>query len=355
MTASGGAGRYWQTDLAILAFVTAGAAPALLVSGVPGAIEWALGLPLLLVAPGWALVSVALPGSPEASDGSPRRAADGPDWIVRLALTPPLSVLVVAAVTFLASATVGIRLVPVVAGVATVTGGCLLGAWLRRWHLAPDRRASPLGPATESAPSAFGSTIQRGTFLLALVALVSAVALAGANPPAAQDYTEFYVLTEAEDGDLVAVDYPDGSASGNLALSLAIDNHERRAMTYDVVARSVPTDGAGRGQQLDRFQTSIPAGERIVAQRTYPAATVTDDSQLQFLLYKDGVPPSPSEANAALTLSVGGDGGNVTAGPEGGNVTAGRDGGESVAESGGGSTATGNESGRSGIATGTGE
>lgn len=317
-------GRGWTYDVVFGLAVTCIAVAALLVPGVPWPLEWALALSLLVLAPGWALVSLALPGSPEQSDGSPRRAADGPDWIVRLALTPPASVLVVAGVTVVASATVGIRLVPVVVGVGAVTAVGFLGAWFRRWLLARERRASPLGRRGDSSPTAFGSTLQRVTFLLALLALVSAVAYAGANPPAAERYTEFYVLTETEGGDLVAADYPTAdSADGNVALSLAIENDEGQEMTYDVVARAAPTGSGTPAEQVDRFQTSVPAGERVIAQRTYPARAIADGSRLQFLLYKDGVPADPSAENAALTLSVGGDGGDSA--PDGGGSATGGD------------------------------
>lgn len=296
----------WFRDLLLVATVAVLAPAALASPAVPWPVEWALGLPFLIVVPGWAVVAALRPAAPRSSGGSPTRADDGPGWIVRLALAVTVSVLVVAGVGLVASVTTGIRRLPVVGGVSAVTLAGVVVAWLRRRRRAPDRRANPLGGGRVSPIAALGtSTLQRLVTVLALVVLVSTVAFAAANPPAGEDgFTEFYVLTADENGNLTAADYPDVTSGDTLSLYFAIENEAGQATTYDVLGRAV--DPGADARRLDRFQTTVEDGERVIVQRSMTPPTTTDDGRLEFLLYTDGVPTDPGPENADIALRLGG-------------------------------------------------
>lgn len=306
MSATPRTGGGWARDLVAVLGLVGLAQAALLLPWVPRPVAWLVGLPFLVVAPGYAFVAVIVPETPaESTSLAPSRTQGAPGWLVRLALSLPISVLLVAAVALVLSFTVGIELAPAVIGVGAVTAGLALLALVRRGSLAPARRATPLGGTSGDLLGGAGFTpVQLGALALASLALVSAVALAGASPAGSESYSEFYVLAENETGHLVADDYPDEMVAGEgHPLYFAVENAEGESTTYDVIVRERP-NGSGDAEVLDQFEAELAEGERVIVERTVAPTAVSEETRLEFLLYEDGVPETPRAENADVSLHL---------------------------------------------------
>lgn len=296
-------GDRWWIDLALVVVLVGVADAALLLSGVPRFLEWIVAVPFLLVLPGYALVSALLPESPRAAgDG----AAPGPGWPVRIGLSLALSVLTVGVSGVLLSRVWAIRLRPAVLAVSLATVGGAVVAERRRRNLPRSRRAAPLrrGLGGRLRPS-IGSSLQAGALVLALLALVGAAAFAGATPADQQPYSEFSVLAEGDGGELVASALPETFVAGQgRDLHLAVENHEHRPVSYDVIVLADPGGLSASRELVARFRIDVGPGERRVVERTVAPKTAANDTRLLFLLYEDGVPADPGRGSADAVLRL---------------------------------------------------
>lgn len=287
----------WLIDLLgaiALAVMTAG----LLVGpGVDGAALWLIGVPFLIFLPGYAVVSAMFPEEPPgAVEGPSDSPWSSPEWTTRLAVSFVLSGIVVAVVGVALGLVGELRLGPAVGGITAIT---LLGAEIgiiRRLLRPHDRRANPFGGRSLGALSA-GTTAQNVTLVVAVLALVGAVAFVGATPTDGEAYTESYLLSEDEAGDLVADDYPTTFVAGEgHPLHLGIENNEHRDVTYEVDVVIQETDANGSvtaQQQVDEFVVDLQHGESLVVERTIAPTMTGDGLRLQFHIYKDGAADTP--------------------------------------------------------------
>lgn len=283
-------------DLMLVVGVVGVAALILLLPGIPRPLEWLVGVPFLLVVPGYALVSALLPAAPTAEGG--------PSWPIRLALSLVLSVVVVASIGVYLSASWGIRLVPVIVAITAVTTAGLLVAQIRRQRIASHRRAAPFRGGVTGVFQPIASAQRPLAIILAIGVLVGTVAFVGAVPGDQQPYTEFAVLSDNGTDEAVAAGYPTTFVAGDgQDLQTVIVNHEQRRMTYDVVVRAVPPQG-GTAEIVDQFRVRVPSGERGVVERTIAPDAVGSNVTLQFLLYKDGVPSNPDPGSADIGLRL---------------------------------------------------
>lgn len=286
-------------DLAVVVGLVGLAVLALLPGGVPTYVEWLVGVPFLLVLPGYALTAALLPGS----GGDP--SGVDPGWPVRVALSLALSVLVVGVVGVVLGVTWGLRLGPAVAAVGAATVGGALLAHLRRRRLPPRERAPTLAGGVGSLRGSIDASPPSIALAVALCTLAVAVALAGVAPADSQPYSEFYVLAEDGDGDLVAADYPRTFVVGQAdEVHLAIENHERRPVTYDVVVLARSAGSSPDREVVDRFEVRLEDGERTVRERSIRRAVAGPDTRLDFLLYKDDAPTDPDPGSADLALHL---------------------------------------------------
>lgn len=282
-------------DLVITALLSVSAVGVLLYSGTPWPLTWAVGVPFLLVYPGYAVVSAAFPerpGSQRPATVARTEPATKPGWIGRLALSLATSAVVVALVVVVLSQAAAIRLVPVVSAVLAVTLVAVAVAFGRRRSLDPDYRAAPLAAFADRFEA---SETDRSTvaLLIAALLLVGAVAAIGGVAPQEQQFTESSLLTEDANGDLVADGYPTTFVAGEgHPLTLAIENNEYRPVTYEVVvlAQDVSADGSVTAERrLDSFAVTTDHGERRVVERNIVPTTTGDDVRLRFHIYKRGV------------------------------------------------------------------
>jgi uncharacterized membrane protein len=144
-----------------------------------------------------------------------------------------------------------------------------------------------------------------GSLLLA----TGSVAYAVTTPGESESFTEFYLLAENDDGELVADGYPtEFDRNESQQLFLGIDNHAGRAMNYTVVVelqRVTTTNGSVtviEERQLDEMGVEVDSG----SSRTFPhqvSPSMTGQGlHLTYLLYEGSPPDNPTRENADQSL-----------------------------------------------------
>ena len=341
----------------------------------------ALGLPFVLFLPGYAFVAALFPeagrlggdytgDAPEmeaaaesaagdrASDDEPERngwgtedrewgeeaddANDEPphhvirdrgiDGIERVALSFGLSIAIVPLLGLVLNFTPwGIRLVPIL---LTVGGFTLVSAGVaaqRRWQLPPEERLQvpwrewlASGRAELFEPEDRTDAVLNVVLVLSLLLAISSVGYAVLVPAQGEAFTEFYLLTTTDDGDLVADDYPEELVVGEPApLVVGIGNEEHSREDYTVVVQlqrvEVVNGTAGGGpngtnvtevevlerQELDRFAVTLDDGETWNHNHTVTAPGMTgEDRRLKYLLYRGDVPDTVTAETAYRDLHL---------------------------------------------------
>ena len=135
------------------------------------------------------------------------------------------------------------------------------------------------------------------------------------------DPTGFSLLTETENGTLVARDYPTNftyNESESVVVAVSNGGDERTNYTVVVELQRIRPGGDGADgrvleeRELRRFRMSVPANETRYTTYNATPTMSGENLRLVFLLYRSGVPADPTTANAyrELHLTV-----NVTAPP----------------------------------------
>lgn len=287
-----------------------------------------LGLPFVLFLPGYAFVAALFPerGAPpnddtdeSPDDGATTRRGRGIDGIERVALSFGLSIAIVPLIGLILNFTPwGIRLLPVLFGVSGFTLIATAVAAVRRWELPADERFRvpyrmwmTAVRAEVFTPETRVDAALNVLLALSVVLAVASVAYAVAVPKQGEAFTEFYLLTEDDDGELVAADYPtEFVREESKPVVIGIGNHEHRPMDYVVVielqrvAIANNTTTVREARELDRFRTHVDANETWMT--TYNVTPTLEGSRLRlaFLLFVDQPPPEPTVENAYRELHL---------------------------------------------------
>lgn len=284
-----------------------------------------LGFVFVLFVPGYAFVAALFPAASRDADRKQggriyRRRSNGITGIERALLSLGSSAVIVPFVAFVLNFTpFALSLVPVVMVVSAVTLVATGVAAVRREALPADRRfhvtlRSRLGQAKT------GLVDDRSQTDLALsVCLVLSVLLAGsslaytvATPEHDDAFTELYLLTENESGDLVADDYPQNLTAGTSStLTVGVENHEYEPQRYTVVTALQRVETSGNEatvvdeQVLGRYQTGVLADNETWRQTHDVTPQLTgEDLRLTYLLYRGDAPPDPSVDSAYRSLHL---------------------------------------------------
>ena len=328
-----------MTDRALAADVAvtlaAIAVPATAVgAGLTGPVRAVLGGVLLLFLPGYALTTLVFPAServaPDERSRSPMAGTDGRrraglPLLERLAVGFGLSVALVpvfawglssvnAAMAFETTSLLGVS-------TATAVVGTLLGAVRRARMPATQRYVVPFGRVGRlrtlwDVPSADRAlnVVLAGSIVVAAVVVTAGIVA----PDDGETFTQVSILTENDDGSLVAGDYPERIAPGDAAeLVLEVENYEQRRVTYTVVVQLQRVDGDGRVvEQAELTQLSRTLLHRQTWQAPHEVSPTFEGENLRFayLVYRGEPPEQPTldSAYRSLTLWV-----DVTASEEG--------------------------------------
>lgn len=292
-----------MTDLTLAVGVTVGAILALLVPGVPWPIEWAFGIPFLVVLPGYVLVAALAPAAPDRSRTEPGASLG---WAARAGLALVLSAVVVAGVGVLLATQGLLRLEPAVLLLSGVSLVGVVAAAIRRRSVPVSRRADPVAGVSSAGGTGWIDTTKPQTVLLVvgLVALAGALAFAGGTAGVDDPYSEVYLSPQA-----------DGGAAGNGTMTLVagednpvelvVENHEGHETSYNVVIQlqRVDSDGTVLDQQrLDRFDVRLGSNESGVAERSLSPSMTGERLRLRTLVYTGGAPDDATADNADLSL-----------------------------------------------------
>jgi uncharacterized membrane protein len=133
------------------------------------------------------------------------------------------------------------------------------------------------------------------------------------------------LLTETDEGDLVADGYPDRLRAGETAdLVLRVENHESRDTSYEVVVQlqRVSADGTVTEASIrDRFERTVDAGLAWEQDHRITSDMSGERIRLAYLVYEGDAPAEPTLSNSYrnLTLWVGSEqptaGDGTTVGP----------------------------------------
>lgn len=279
-----------------------------------GEIRFLITFPLLLFAPGYAIVAAFYPESGRQTDDGPTgRGSDeavtiGP--IGRFGLSVATSVAAVGLITLGANFVTGITVFPIMVGLVAVTVVAALAAALRR-RMLPAESSAGVYPRRRAADGlrryfvaddrAFGSErpfeaqTRRGVALNALivasvVVLFSSIGFAFVMGPQTDSFSEYYLLTE-QNGNTTIVDTADGVQPAQIrSLQFAVENHEGETTTYTAVVQVQRTDGSGNVQDVlseQRYSQRVAAGDTW-RQQTELSSRPEPNARAVVLFYEGG-------------------------------------------------------------------
>ncbi|WP_394353552.1 DUF1616 domain-containing protein [Halosimplex rubrum] len=274
-----------------------------------------VGLPFVLFVPGYAFIAALFPeaGEPpsesaetDSEAGLTERVGDrGIDGIERVALSFGLSIAVVPLIGLVLNFTPwGIRLIPILVSVSGFVLITTAIAVLRRWELPTDERFEvPYRQWTASARTELFEPDDRADaalnilLVISVVAAVSSVGYAVAVPQQGEQFTEFYLLTEDDDGELVADGYPtEFTRGGSQELIVGVTNQEHRRTNYTLLVQThrVRTDDntttITESESLRRFDLSLAHNETDHRAHSVAPTLEGRDLRLTYLLYKSEPP-----------------------------------------------------------------
>ena len=286
-----------------------------------------LGLAFVLFAPGYAFVAALFPerGGTPAVDRTDENAAGardarqfrdgGIDGIERLALSFGLSIAVTPLIGLVLNFTpFGIRLGPIVVGIGGFTlVAVAVGAVRRRALPADERFRVPLGEWYGSVrtelfePETRTDRVLNVVLVVSLLLAVGSVTYAVAVPKSGESFTEFYLLTENETGELVAADYPENLTVGeDRSVVVGITNHEHETVSYSVVAELQRVRTANNSttvierSSVGRFTPRLAANETWRRTHDVTPTMAGDRLRLVYLLYRGQPPAEPTVENAYI-------------------------------------------------------
>lgn len=308
-------------------------------------------LPLVLFIPGYTLVAALFPaGEKLPTDGDNQRAESNNDMntadetivnnkiyytingIERVALSFVLNIVIVSVLWLgLGFTSLETRLMPFTIVVSAITVLSAAVATQRRLELPDDEQFSlsyskwiNLTRQKLLHPNSHTDQVLNILLIISLLMIIGSVGYAVAVPP--QDgFSEFYLLTESEDGTLVADGYPSEFVGDeSKSVILGISNNEHEPTEYTVIAEiqrvetvesgaqastnpsadnSIETEIIDR-EQLGQLTTTLDHEETVHKSHELNPRMTGEDLRIQYLLFKNTPPANPTRENAYRSLRL---------------------------------------------------
>ncbi|WP_089649599.1 DUF1616 domain-containing protein [Halobacterium hubeiense] len=266
-------------------------------------------LGFVLFAPGYALIAALFPeaGARVATD---EELGDGIDGLERAVLSFGASIAIVPLVGLVLNFTPwGITLAPIIISLGSLTLALTALAGVRRLRLAPAERFTVSVPTFDGVRNEFLQPTDRTdavlnvVLVLSLLVAASSLTFAIAAPPQGESFTELSLLTETEDGNLTASNYPQNFTQGEAKpLTVSITNQEGKQVSYTLVAElqrvNVSEEGDIRVEEvneLDRFSPTLAANETWRQQHLVEPHLTGERLRLQYSLYRGEAPSNQSD------------------------------------------------------------
>ena len=291
-----------------------------------------LAMPFVLFIPGYVVIAALFPEAESGGDGSEKstdddspvgrvrgRFAAGIGFLDRAALSFGASIAIVPLLGLLLDFTPwGIRLVPVVVAVAGFTLLTTVVAVVRRWNVpeserfsVPFRRWGAAVRTTLRHPETRVDAVLNVVLVLCVLLAVASVGYAVTVPNEGENFTEFSLLSRADNGTLTASGYPtDFTAGERKPVYIAVKNHghERERYTVVVLLQRVNTAGnsatVGNERELTRVHSAVDPDETWRTKTVLEPRITGDHLRIQYLLYDGHVPANPSEETASQELHL---------------------------------------------------
>lgn len=287
-----------------------------------------VGLPLLFLLPGYALVAGLFPASEPTEpsrldwgvvgDGGAVLPNAGVDNRERLALSFGASVALLPIVAVGLSLAGFAYSLEVLTATISVVGvlGMAVGV-VRRNRIPPRRRFQV--PHEQWVATAYRGVFGRRSAVdaglnvalaVVVVASLAGVGYAVVAPNDAESFTSVALLTENDEGTLTASGYPETLSESGEELVVRIENHEDEAASYAVVGelqRVRRSDGSvtvdRRGEVL-RTSTTVQAGETWTNPHTVAPVVGGEDLRLVYYVYRGEAPAEPNTRTAYRYVDV---------------------------------------------------
>jgi uncharacterized membrane protein len=154
-------------------------------------------------------------------------------------------------------------------------------------------------------PDSSTDAILNVVLVISVLLAVGSVGYAVAVPKQGEAFTEFYLLTENESGDLVADGYPTEFTAGeSQELVVGVGNHEHEWTNYTVVIEIQRVEIINNETQIQnatelrRFRPAVADNETWQQQHTVAPEMTGERLRLQYLLYQ-GEPTRPLNRSSA--------------------------------------------------------
>lgn len=302
--------REWvHADLLTVYLVTVASPALIMVSGSDGTPLQALfGLLFIFVAPGYAAVSLFIPGSNLRGLDVNISTATEISLVERLLLAVGLSIAIIPLIG------VVLHFSPWMLGPVTylsVTGVLTLlttiGAIVRRGQLPRSRQFRVTGVAETVVGWLASARGNRERYLnilfvsgvtIAMIGVMTAVAMSGPG----ERFTEFYIQTEDPvTGEPTSVNYPTNmTVNEQYGYIVGITNNEHRAEQITVVVELQRTEDGQTVEtsELDRFTRAVEHGETVEKSISVQPDMRGENLRLSYQLYR-GTPPERSSVEQA--------------------------------------------------------
>lgn len=316
-----GSGVSLPADLTAITVVTILTGAAVALPGIRSTgLRSVLAVPFVLFIPGYAIVAALFPEAGasdgeagEGTDESERTVRPGLTSVERAALSFGVSIAVVPLTGLVLNLTpLGIRLGPVLLSVSGITLAASGLAASRRTQLPANERFSvpyrQWGRSVAGVFSGHESSLDRLLTVVTVVALLLAVTSAGyafAVPKEADAFTELYLVTEQDDGELVADDYPTEFVSGeSKSLVVGVGNYEHQSVEYSLVVElqdATVVNNSTRVHdrvELSRQRLTLADEETRESQLNVTPEMTGERLRLSFMLFKGDPPSAPTTDQA---------------------------------------------------------
>ncbi|KAA9395872.1 DUF1616 domain-containing protein [Haloarcula sp. CBA1130] len=271
-------------------------------------VQAVLGLGAVLIAPGYALVSLLFPRcAPETGlfDDCGGRIAPGERLVLAIGVSICLVPLLGLGLVLLSfGATTGLFQFSI--GVTTVLLSVVAAG--RRLRVPPAERFSPMRWVTTAWSQASlrppdGVPVLHVLLVLGLLLSGTGIGYAAMSAERGEQFTEFALVAESDNGELVASEYPSQIPLGSSAtIQVTIGNHEGQGLNYTVVviAQRIDNGTVLSTARIDRFRTRVTAGETLTRPHEMTPPLVGEHVRVSYLLYRGEAPvgsnPRPESA-----------------------------------------------------------
>jgi uncharacterized membrane protein len=257
--------------------------------------------------------------SSQSAERSEHTQQQGIDGIERVALSFGLSIAIVPLIGLVLNFTPwGIRLAPIALSVTVFTLVCVGIAARRRNELPAEEQFQvpytawiAAGKAELFDPDSRTDAALNVALVLSVLLAVGSVGYAVAVPPQGEQFSEFYLLSESEEGELVADGYPDELAVGEQSeLVVGIGNNEYERTSYTVIVQLQTVEQEGNTtivrerEEIDRFQATVEHNATHHEPHTLQPTQPGEDLRVKYLLYKGSAPETPTQENAYRDLHI---------------------------------------------------